>query len=304
MLEIAIMIEGQNGLTWESWKRISRFIEDAGFVGLYRSDHFTNPQGPVLDALELWTSLTWLADNTKRIEFGPLVTPFSFRHPVHIAHRASAIDDLSGGRLTLGLGAGWQDREHTTFGFELLDVKSRLDRFEEGVEVVTQLLRSDDPVNFEGTYYQVRGGTLLPHPQRKDGPRILIGGKGEKRTLPLAAQFADEWNCVMLTPEAFSKKNTVLENLITSAGRKPELVRRSLMTPCIFGKDEESLNEKISEYETTIEDLQGYGIITGNANAVKEQLQKLEEAGVQRIMLQWLALDDMDGLEALAKAVL
>ena len=304
MLEIAIMIEGQNGLTWESWKRISRFVEDAGFVGLYRSDHFTNPQGPVLDALELWTSLTWLADNTKRIEFGPLVTPFSFRHPVHIAHRASAIDDLSGGRLTLGLGAGWQDREHTTFGFELLDVKSRLDRFEEGVEVVTQLLRSDDPVNFEGTYYQVRGGMLLPHPQRKDGPRILIGGKGEKRTLPLAAQFADEWNCVMLTPEAFSKKNTVLENLITSAGRKPELVRRSLMTPCIFGKDEESLNEKISEYETTIEDLQGYGIITGNANAVKEQLQKLEEAGVQRIMLQWLALDDMDGLEALAKAVL
>ena len=304
MLEIAIMIEGQNGLTWESWKRISRFVEDAGFVGLYRSDHFTNPQGPVLDALELWTSLTWLADNTKRIEFGPLVTPFSFRHPVHIAHRASAIDDLSGGRLTLGLGAGWQDREHTTFGFELLDVKSRLDRFEEGVEVVTQLLRSDDPVNFEGTYYQVRGGTLLPHPKRKDGPRILIGGKGEKRTLPLAAQFADEWNCVMLTPEAFSKKNTVLENLITSAGRKPELVRRSLMTPCIFGKDEESLNEKISEYETTIEDLQGYGIITGNANAVKEQLQKLEEAGVQRIMLQWLALDDMDGLEALAKAVL
>ena len=304
MLEIAIMIEGQNGLTWESWKRISRFVEDAGFVGLYRSDHFTNPQGPVLDALELWTSLTWLADNTKRIEFGPLVTPFSFRHPVHIAHRASAIDDLSGGRLTLGLGAGWQDREHTTFGFELLDVKSRLDRFEEGVEVVTQLLRSDDPVNFEGTYYQVRGGTLLPHPQRKDGPRILIGGKGEKRTLPLAAQFADEWNCVMLTPEAFSKKNNVLENLITSAGRKPESVRRSLMTPCIFGKDEASLNEKISEYETTIEDLQGYGIITGNANAVKEQLQKLEEAGVQRLMLQWLTLDDMKGLEALAKTVL
>lgn len=304
MLEIAIMIEGQNGLTWESWKRISRFVEDAGFVGLYRSDHFTNPQGPVLDALELWTSLTWLADNTKRIEFGPLVTPFSFRHPVHIAHRASAIDDLSGGRLTLGLGAGWQDREHTTFGFELLDVKSRLDRFEEGVEVVTQLLRSDDPVNFEGTYYQVRGGMLLPHPQRKDGPRILIGGKGEKRTLPLAAQFADEWNCVMLTPEAFLKKNNVLENLITSAGRKPESVRRSLMTPCIFGKDEASLNEKISEYETTIEDLQGYGIITGNANAVKEQLQKLEEAGVQRLMLQWLTLDDMKGLEALAKTVL
>lgn len=304
MLEIGIMLEGQNGLNWERWKRITHFVEDAGFIGLFRSDHFTNQQGPVLDALELWTSLTWLADNTKRIEFGPLVAPFSFRHPVHIAHKASAIDDLSGGRLTLGLGAGWQDREHTTFGFDLLSVKSRLDRFEEGVEVVSQLLRSDDLVTFEGEYYQVREGTLLPRPQRKDGPRILVGGKGEKRTLPLVARFADEWNCVMLTPEAFSKKNEVLENLITSAGRKPESVRRSMMTPCIFGKDEASLNEKVSAYETTIEDLQEHGIVTGNANAVNEQLKKLEEAGVQRIMLQWLDLDDMDGLEALAKAVL
>jgi len=126
MLEIAIMLEGQNGLNWARWKKIVRLVEELGYVGLFRSDHFTNSSGPPdLDSLELWTSLTWLADNTKRIEFGPLVTPFSFRHPVFTARMASAVDDLSGGRLTLGMGAGWQVREHDLFGFDLLEPKER-----------------------------------------------------------------------------------------------------------------------------------------------------------------------------------
>ena len=120
-MDIAIMIEGQNGLNWPRWKQIVRLVEDLGFAGLYRSDHFTNADPADIDSLELWVSLTWLAGNTERIEFGPLVTPFSFRHPAHTARMAGAVDDLSGGRLTLGLGAGWQDREHEKFGFPLLD---------------------------------------------------------------------------------------------------------------------------------------------------------------------------------------
>ena len=170
MLEIAIMIEGQNGLTWPRWQKIVRLVEDAGFVGLFRSDHFTNSNPPDLESLELWTSLTWLACNTQRIESGPLVTPFSFRHPAFTARMASAVDDLSGGRLTLGLGAGWQEREHALFGFDLLEPNSRFDRFEEGMEVVTRLLQSDEAVTFEGKYYQLRGATLLPRPQRPGGP--------------------------------------------------------------------------------------------------------------------------------------
>src|SRR5512134_57195 len=146
MLEIAIMIEGQNGLTWPRSQKIVGLVEELGFVGLYRSDHFTNGSAPDIDSLELWTSLTWLACNSSRIEFGPLVTPFSFRHPAFTARMASAVDDLSGGRLTLGLGAGWQGREHHLFGFDLLEPKSRFDRFEEGMEVLTRLLQSDEPV--------------------------------------------------------------------------------------------------------------------------------------------------------------
>jgi F420-dependent oxidoreductase-like protein len=304
MLEIAIMIEGQNGLTWSRWQKIVCLVEELGFVGLYRSDHFTNSNATDLESLELWTSLTWLADHTKRIEFGPLVTPFSFRHPVFTARMASAVDDLSDGRLTLGLGAGWQEREHQLFGFDLLDMKPRFERFEEGMQVVTRLLQSDEPVTFDGHYYQLRGATLLPRPQRKGGPRILIGGDGEKKTLPAVVRYATEWNCVMLLPEIFAQKNTLLTEMLSAAGRKPEAIRRSMMTGCVFGKDDVALNEKLLARKRSLDELHARGIVAGNSSQVKEQLAVLETAGLQRIMLQWLDLDDLDGLEALAKAVL
>ncbi|HXF84219.1 MAG TPA: LLM class F420-dependent oxidoreductase [Anaerolineales bacterium] len=304
MLEIAIMIEGQNGLNWARWQTIARRVEELGFAGLFRSDHFTNANPPDLDSLELWTSLTWLACNTKRIEFGPLVTPFSFRHPVHTARMASAVDDLSGGRLILGLGAGWQEREHTLFGFDLLDKKSRFDRFEEGLEVVTQLLQSDDPVTFNGKYYQLRGATLLPRPHRPGGPRILVGGNGIKRTLSYVVRYASEWNCIMLPPQEFAKLNARLNAQLKAAKRDPATVRRSMMTGCVFGKDDAALREKIAARKRTFEELRQRGIIVGSASQVKEQLHALEEAGLQRIMLQWLDLYDLEGLEALAKAVL
>jgi F420-dependent oxidoreductase-like protein len=304
MLEIAIMIEGQHGLTWPRWQAVARQVEELGFIGLYRSDHFTNGSPPDLESLELWTSLTWLAGNTKRIEFGPLVTPFSFRHPVHTARMASAVDDLSGGRLTLGLGAGWQDREHHTFGFDLLDLKPRFDRFDEGMQVVTRLLQDDDPVTFDGKYYQLREAMLLPRPQRKLGPKILVGGNGGKRTMAAVVRYAIEWNCNFQTLEGFSALNTRLDELLAGAGRPPGSVRRSMMTGCVFGRDEAALQEKIAARKRTFSELRGRGIVVGSGSQVREQLHEFEESGLQRIMLQWLDLDDLAGLEALAKAVL
>ena len=304
MLEVAVMIEGQNGLTWPRWQKIVRLVEDTGFVGLFRSDHFTNSNGTDIASLELWTSLTWLASNTRRIEFGPLVTPFSFRHPVHTARMASAVDDLSEGRLTLGLGAGWNKREHNQFGFDLLDPKSRFDRFEEGMQVITRLLQSDEPVTFEGRYYQLRGATLLPRPGRPGGPRILIGGNGVKRTLSYVVRYADEWNCVTLLPDEFARLNKRLSEMLSEAGRDPGSVRRSMMTGCVFGKDEATLNRKINFYGKTLEEVQQDGIVAGSVSAIKEQLAALEQAGLQRIMLQWLDLDDVESLELLAKTIL
>jgi F420-dependent oxidoreductase-like protein len=304
MLEIAIMIEGQNGLTWPRWQMIVRLVEDLGFTGLFRSDHFTNAHPPDIESLELWTSLTWLASNTQRIEFGPLVTPFSFRHPVHTARMGAALDDLSHGRLVLGLGAGWNKREHDLFGFDLLEPKSRFDRFEEGMQVVTRLLQSDEPVTFDGQYYHLRGATLLPRPERPGGPRILIGGNGIKRTLAYVVRYASEWNCVSLLPDSFAEKNTRLSEMLMEAGREPESVRRSMMTGCVFGKDDTALQRKIRFYGKTLQDVQQGGVVAGSLSAIQEQLHALEQAGLQRIMLQWLDLDDLESLEALAKGLL
>lgn len=304
MLEIAIMIEGQNGLNWPRWQNIVRAVEDLGFVGLYRSDHYTNANPPDKDSLELWVSLTWLAANTKRIEFGPLVSPVSFRDPTMTARMASGVDDLSNGRLTLGVGAGWQEREHTNFGWHLLEIPERFDRFAEGLAVISQLLQSDEPVDFEGDYYELNEAIMLPRPQRPGGPPLLIGGNGMKRTLPLAAQYAQEWNGVFLTPAGFAKRVARLGELLAENGRLPHDMRYSLMTGTIFGKTEAELQAKLDSRSTTAADMQARGLIVGTGNQLNEQLAAFAEAGVQRIMLQWLDLDDLDGLEALAKAVL
>jgi len=303
-MDIAIMLEGQNGLTWPRWQKVAAAVEDLGFAGLYRSDHFTNANPPDLDSLELWTSLTWLASHTKRIEFGPLVSPVSFRHPALTARMAAAVDDLSGGRLTLGLGAGWQEREHRLFGFDLLPLKERFDRFEEGLEVITRLLKSSEPATFEGKYFQLREATLLPPPQRPGGPPILIGGNGEKRTMSLAAKYADEWNAVYIPPAEFARLNARLDELLRAQGRDPRTVRRSLMTGLRFGRTRQELEEKLSARNQTAGELRPRGVIVGVGQEIKEQLGELDKVGVQRVMLQWLDLDDLEGMEALAVAVL
>jgi F420-dependent oxidoreductase-like protein len=290
MLEAAIMVEGQNGLTWARWQKIVRLVEELGFAGLYRSDHFTNAKAPDQDSLELWVSLAWLAANTSRIEFGPLVTPFSFRHPAVTARMAAALDDLSGGRLTLGLGAGWQEREHQLFGFNLLDINGRFARFEEGLECISRLLQSNEPVTFAGQYYQLREAQILPHPARIAGPPLLVGGNGFKRTLSLAARFANEWNANFVPPGKFKKANQHLDVLLSAEGRAPGLVRRSMMTGCVFAKDDQGLKKKLEARGRTKDELRERGIIAGAGVEIKEQLQALSDAGVQRVMLQWLEL--------------
>lgn len=305
-MDICIMIEGQKGLNWARWQRLARAVEDLGFAGLFRSDHFTNSGGPIEDSLDVWVSLVWLAGNTSRIAFGPLVTPVSFRHPAHVVRSASAVDDLSGGRLTLGIGAGWQQREHESYSFDLLPVPARFQRFEEALTVVTRLLRQDEPVTFEGQYYRFKNAELKPRPARPGGPPILIGGNGTQRTLPLAARFADEWNAIYRTPEQVRDLNAQLDALLTAQGRQPSDVRRSMMTGLAFGRSETGVKAKIGEYgKSSASELRADGVIVGTADAVADQVTELAETTpLQRVMLQWFDLDDIDTLEAFAQAVL
>jgi F420-dependent oxidoreductase-like protein len=301
-MEIAIMIEGQDGLTWARWQKIAALVEDLGFAGLYRSDHFTNAEAPDKDSLECWTSLTWLASHTQRIEFGPLVSPPAFRPPAVTARMAAAVDNLSGGRLTLGLGAGWQEREHHLFGLDLLDLKSRFERFDESLEVITRLLKSDQPVSFEGRYFQLREAVLLPRPQRPGGPHILIGGNGQQRTLRLAARYADEWNATFQSPAGLARLSARLDEYLKDEGRAPGSVRRSMMTGLRFAQTRSGLERKLGG--RSVDELQGRGFIIGVGDQIQPQLAALEQAGLQRIMLQWMELEDLQGLSALAKVVL
>jgi len=302
------MIEGQNGLTWERWKRIAILADQMGFAGLYRSDHYTNANPPDKESLEAWVSLTWLASHTQNIEFGPLVSPLSFRDPTMLARMAASVDDLSGGRLTLGLGAGWQEREHHNFGWDLLKIPQRFQRFEEGLEIITRLLENDEPSTYKGDYYRIEDGILLPRPQRKRGPSILVGGNGLKRTLPLAARFADEWNGLYTSAQEMAERNTLLNELAEQAGRDPKSIRRSMMIGCEFGRDDAEVQELVHKRtggQRTLDELwENFGMAVGTANQVVDQLSQLAEAGVQRVMLQWLELDEMDRLETLAKTVL
>ncbi|HKS71224.1 MAG TPA: TIGR03560 family F420-dependent LLM class oxidoreductase [Ktedonobacterales bacterium] len=320
MVALSLMIEGQNGLTWPRWKHLVADAEMLGFAGLFRSDHYTNAGPPDKASLEMVVSLAYAADpdHTRRIHFGPLVAPLSFREPAMLARQAAALDDLSGGRMILGLGAGWNEREHTLFGHELGDVAARMARFEEGLEVITRLLRNpeDEPVTYEGRFFHVRGATLLPQPQRPGGPPILIGGNGTRRTLPLVARYADVWNGMMLPPEQFRALSGRLDELLDRAGRPRDAVRRTLMTNLTLARDSADLERKLaprrqqpalagkSAHEIAEALWTERGSLAGTPEQVVARIRAFGEAGVEELMLQWLDLDDQDGLRLFAEAVM
>ncbi|HLX58750.1 MAG TPA: TIGR03560 family F420-dependent LLM class oxidoreductase [Ktedonobacteraceae bacterium] len=316
MVAISIQIEGQDGLTWPRWKKLVDEVEGLGFAGLYRSDHFTNARPPDKASLEMVVSLAYLADHTQHIFFGPLVAPLSFRDPTLLARQAAALDDLSDGRMILGLGAGWLEREHMLFGHELGDIPTRMARFEEGLEVITRLLKSDDPVTFEGRFYRLRGATLLPRPQRPGGPRILIGGNGIKRTLPLTARYADAWNANFITPEAFRERSTALDALLKAAGRRPGAVRRSVMLGLFFGSDPLEVDRQLSwrhnvseladkPMDAVIESIHAQGrALAGTPEHIIRQIQAYASAGVDELMLQWFDTADIKRLRDFGEGVL
>jgi len=270
--DVGIMIEGQAGLNWPRWDRLLKMAEDVGFQCVFRSDHFTNPSPPDLDSLELFTSLTYAATQTSRIEFGSLVAPVTFRHPTMTLRQATQIDELSGGRLILGLGAGWQQREHENYGIPFHDFKTRFELLTDELELFKQLQASTEPVTFEGKHVSIRDAVLLPKPTRRTP--ILIGGNGPRRTLPLAARYADEWNGVFIDPPTFAERSARLDDLLQEHRRAPDSVKRSVMIP--------------------------FAWVGGDDGAAK--LDAYIEKGCQRFMLQILEYDDLSEIERWGRA--
>lgn len=300
-MQIGLMFEGQMGLNWDYWKRILEIADTAGYNSVFRSDHFTNPQGDIIDALELWTSLTYAAATTKNIEFGPLVTPITFRHPSFIAQYAAAVDVLSKGRLVLGMGTGWQDREHEAFGIYFPAISERYERLQDGLEIVSRLFAADEPINYEGKHFSLKEAQIT---MKRADTKILIGGNGLKKTLPLAAKYADEWNGVYLNFDDFKERNGLLDAYLAEEGRQASDVKRSLMIRCIYGKDDAAVARHLADAQNSKEELQARGWLVGTGSEIVDNLGKWHEVGLERIMLQWIDLDDLDSLNDMANDVL
>ncbi len=307
------MIEGQEGLTWDRWFRIADRVEALGLDSLWRSDHFVSLMGhPERPALEAWVSITALAERTKRIGFGPLVSPMTFRHPALLARMAAAVDLLSGGRLVLGVGAGWNEPEHDAYGIPLPPLKERMDRLEEGIAVIRALWQGG-PVDVPGRYYALRGATLNPRPIQQPGPPLLIGGDGEQRLLRIVAQYADEWNSHAPGPEAYRAKRARLEEHCRSVGRDPQQIRRSWMGGLMIARDARGLDERARWFKAFLpvladvpagkvqHELMAKSWVVGTPDEVAAQLRGWSQVGVERVMFQYYDLDDMDGLARLAE---
>ena len=308
MADIALMVEGQEDLTWERWFRIADAAEQLGFEGLFRSDHLSALNGePGREALALWPSLTTLATRTSRIRFGPLVASITFRHPSIVAKMAASIDVLSGGRFDLGLGAGWFEGEHRMFGIPYPPYSERLDRLDEGARVV-RALWTGERHTVDGRHYSLIEAANLPSPAQTE-PTLIMGGKGEK-TLRVVARHATEWNFSYSTLEAFKEKASELDRACEEIGRDPATLKRSMMLPFAIGNDDLAVQRHIDAHRRTFGDLpldagqwSEAGFLVGTPDQILDQIGQRVEAGVSRFMLQQNALDDLDSIEQLGAEV-
>jgi len=293
---IGIMIEGQEGLTWDRWRALCADVERLGFGSLRRSDHFFSVMGEhARDCIDCWTSLALAAEWTSRIEFGPMVTPLTFKLPALLAREAAAVDLLAGGRLILGLGAGWNVPEHEAFGIPFPSLKERFDNLEAGIERIYQTWEISNP-----------------KPPRQGRIPLLIGGGGEKRTLGLAARHAAEWNLNPLDLDAFRSKSAILDGYCRDLGRSPDEIRRSVMCVALVGRDRDELRQRAAALGQVIpryREMEPDAVVSavaerglaGTVDEASERVREASKAGVQLLCCQHFLLDDPGHLEALAE---
>ena len=296
MAVLGIMIEGQEGLNWERWRRLCRDVEALGFDSLWRSDHVHSvvSEEP-RDGIEAWTSLALAAEWTGRVEFGPLVSPMTFRQPALLARMAAAVDALAGGRLVLGIGAGWNEREHSIHEVPFPSTRERMDLLEHGIGVIRRELER-----------------ALPQPPRRIP--LLIGGSGERRVLRLVAEHADEWNFNVRGVENATHLTAVLASHCRDVGRDPASIRRSMMTSFLVGRDRADLEDRAAGVGRLLPSMAGLspGEIlaqlgarwpVGTPDQVAAWFRPYIELGVDRFMLQHFLMDDSDALSLLASEV-
>jgi F420-dependent oxidoreductase-like protein len=311
-LEITLMIEGQEDVTWEDWLALGRACEENGVGTMYRSDHYLSVDDRrERGSHDAWAQIAALAAVTEKLRLGTMVSPATFRHPAVLAKMAVTADHVSGGRIELGIGAGRWEREHEVYGFELPPLGARMDALEEQMQVVLGHW-GPGPFDFDGSYYSAKELDALPKPVQQPRPPLILGGRGGARSLRLAARYADEYNTAMATVEEVSDIRTRLDAACEAEGRDPADLPLSLMTGWIVGADAEELRRRAAELSRWKgEDGDGDAFLAGLAESTikgtvpeaVEQLRALEEVGLTRVMGQHLLHRDLDAVAVMGREV-
>jgi F420-dependent oxidoreductase-like protein len=306
------MIEGQEDVTWEDWVAIAAACERGGVGTLFRSDHYYSVEDRAeRGSLDAWATLAALAVVTDKLRLGTMVSPATFRHPSIFAKSVVTVDRISGGRVEPGLGAGWWDREHEAYGFDLPGLGPRMDAFEEQLEIVTRQWE-DGPFGFHGEHFQVEGLDAQPKPVQRPRPPFIVGGSGGPRSLRIAARWADEYNTVFLGAEKMADLRGRLDAACEKQGRDPATLPLSLMTGWIVGETREEVVDRASRLarwrgegddgERFLADRPD-AWITGTVEEAVEQLRALAEAGCARVMAQHLLHRDTEAIELIGRQV-
>jgi alkanesulfonate monooxygenase SsuD/methylene tetrahydromethanopterin reductase-like flavin-dependent oxidoreductase (luciferase family) len=285
-MRIGLMIEGQEGVSWEQWLALAEAAERTGLESLFRSDHYRSiALGEPAGSLDAWAILAALAARTERIRLGTLVSPITFRAASVLAKNVVTVDHISGGRVELGIGAGWYEPEHLTYGFPFGTLGSRLDELDRQLaEIIRQWTAAEE---------------ILPKPVQQPRPPIIVGGRGKPRTIAAAARFADEYN--LITPSVEEARDCVatLAEATGAAGREP--LRFSMMTGCIVGRHGAQVAERLASYRALTGSADGSPQLCGTIDEIVAQLSEYEAAGVQRAMLRHLDHSDVEMLADLGE---
>jgi F420-dependent oxidoreductase-like protein len=304
-VQLRIFTEPQMGATYDDLLAVARRTEETGFDAFFRSDHYLTMGGDGLPGpTDAWVTLAGLARETSRIRLGTLMTAATFRLPGPLAISVAQVDQMSGGRVEFGVGAGWYRAEHTAYGIPFPELGERFDRYEEQLAVITGLWSTPpgETFDFSGRYYPVSSSPALPKPVQDGGIPVIIGGKGAKRTPRLAARYAAEFNVPFESAEENARLFAGVGEACAEAGRDPaSLVLSSALVVCV-GKDEAELARRAAEIGRDVDDLRAHGVAGTPAEAV-DTLGRYAEAGASRVYLQVLDLSDLDHLDLVAGEV-
>lgn len=299
------MIEGQEGVTWPQWVALARACEEHGIPAMFRSDHYLNLNDRhELGSLDAWTTIAGLSAVTSTLRLGTLVSPATFRHPSILAKMVATADHISGGRIELGIGAGWNEREHSAYGFEFPATGVRMEVLEEQLQVIHRNWAAE-PSSFHGRHYQLEDLDAQPKPVQQPHPPVIIGGSGGPRSVALAARYGNEYNTVYPALDDVHTRRARVIEACERAGREP--IPFSVMTGVIVGGDDHELRDRVlrlgerigRDGESLLREPPG-GWIVGTVPEAAEQLSKLAAAGVKRVMCQHLLHDDLDAVALLA----